>query len=200
MGVRGIDQLVAVLPPAAAGPAGAVAAGLADLAALRHSALAPDDVRALGELWERFTAQVASARLGVLAAIDAREDVIPKSRVGDASAVFATHALGQRRGTARRDALWASLLRPEVGDLPAIGAAYAAGDVSTAHVEIGVRTHKELGAAVRDALMDCDVADDDSTQPDRAQPDRGAEDDLTVQLRAALAGLSDAFTARVRVI
>src|SRR3954454_6689874 len=154
MGARGIDELLAVLPPAAAEPAGAVAQGLADLAGLRHAALAPDDVRALGELFERFSAQVSSARLGVLAAIDARDDVIPKARVGDASAVFATHALGQRRGTARRDGHWAGLLRPEVGDLPAVGAAYAAGDVSTGHVEVAVRTHKELGAAVRDALVE----------------------------------------------
>src|ERR687886_3098173 len=98
MGVRGIVELVAVLPPAAAEPASAVARGLADLLDLRHAALAPDDVIALGELWERFTAQVASGRLAVLAAIDARDDVIPKARVGDAGAVFACHGLGQRRG------------------------------------------------------------------------------------------------------
>src|ERR687885_1869319 len=108
MGVRGIDELLAVLPPSAAGPARAVAQGLADLACLRHSALAPEDVRALGELWERFTAQVGSGRLGVLAAIDARDDVIPKAKVGDAGAVFAAHGLGQRRGSARRDAHLAS--------------------------------------------------------------------------------------------
>src|ERR671938_318501 len=157
MGVRGVDELVAVLPPSAAEPASAVARGLADLLDLRHSALAPEEVRALGELWERFTAQVASGRLGVLAAIDARDDVVPKARVGDAGAVFACHGLGQRRGTARRDALWAGLLRPEVGDLPAVGAAFAAGDVSAAHVEVAVRTHRELGATVRDALIDCVV-------------------------------------------
>src|SRR5919202_2567970 len=108
MGVRGIDELVAVLPPAAAEPASAVARGLADLSCLRHSALAPEDVLALGELWERFSAQVASARLGVLAAIDARDDVIPKAKVGEAGTVFACHALGQRRGTARRDAACAA--------------------------------------------------------------------------------------------
>src|SRR3954447_13095654 len=153
MGVRGIDQLVAVLPPAAAGPARAVADGLAELAGLRHAALGPEEVRALGEVWERFTGQVASARLGVLAAIDARDDVIPKARVGDASAVFGAHVLGQRRGTARRDARWAGLLRVEVGDLPAVGAAYAAGDISPAHVEVAVRTHKQVGAAARDALV-----------------------------------------------
>jgi hypothetical protein len=94
-----------VLPPPAAEPARAVAQGLADLSSLRHAALGPEDVRALGEVWERFTAQVTSGRLGVLAAIDARDDVIPKARVGDAGAVFASHTLGQRRASARRDAL-----------------------------------------------------------------------------------------------
>src|SRR5919199_2300774 len=142
MGVRGVEELLAVLPPAAAEPARAVAQGLADLASLRHAALAPQDVRALGELWERLAAQVASGRLGVLAAIDARDDVIPKAKVGDAGAVFASHALGQRRVTARRDAAWASLLRAEVGDLPAVGAAFAAGDISAAHVEVAVRAHR----------------------------------------------------------
>ena len=63
---------MAVLPPSAAEPARAVARGLADLLDLRHPALAPEEVRALGELWERFTAQVGSGRLGVLAAMDAR--------------------------------------------------------------------------------------------------------------------------------
>src|ERR687886_2000775 len=142
MGVRGVEELLAVLPPAAAEPARAVAQGLADLSSLRHSALATDDVRALGELWERLTAQVASGRLGVLAAIDARDDVIPKAKVGDAGAVFASQALGQRRGAARRDAHWAGLLRPEVGDLPTGGAAFPAGDVTTAHVEVAARPHR----------------------------------------------------------
>jgi hypothetical protein len=171
MGVRGVDELVAVLPPAVGEPVAAVARGLADLLAVRHCVLAPEQVRALGEVWERFTAQVGSGRLGVLAAIDARDDVIPKARVGDAGAVFAHHGLGQRRGTARRDALWAGLLRLEVGDLPAVGAAFAAGDISPAHVEVAVRAHRELGAAVRDALMDCQIPQvPDGDQPDGDQP------------------------------
>src|SRR5919206_907037 len=171
MGIRGVDELVAVLPPSAAGPARAVAQGLADLSSLRHAALAAEDVRALGEVWERFTAQVSAGRLGVLAAIDARDDVIPKARVGDAGAVFAHHALGQRRGSARRDAHWAGLLRPQVGDLPAIGAAFAAGDVSPAHVEVAVRAHKALGAAARERLMDCQIPDPDEPHKDGGRPD-----------------------------
>src|SRR5919202_1390629 len=161
---------LAVLPSSASEPARAVAQGLADLSCLRHSALAPEDVRALGELSERFTAKVASARLGVLAAVDARDDVIPKARVGDAGAVFAHHALGQRRGSARRDAHWAGLLRPEVGDLPAVGAAFAAGDVSAAHIEVAVRTHRDLGSAAREALVECEIPDTDTDADAGAQP------------------------------
>src|SRR5689334_16684233 len=155
MGVRGIDELVAVLPPVAVACATAVLDGLADLQSVRHAALGPEEVRALGEVWERLTAQVASGRLGVLAAIEARTDVVPRARVGDAGAVFAQHVLGQRRGTARRDAAWASLLRPQVGDLPAVGAAFAAGDISSAHVEVAVRAHTRLGAGVRERVLDC---------------------------------------------
>src|SRR5215212_9345805 len=186
MGVRGNHELVAALPPVAAESAAAVLQGLAELASLRHSTLAPEDVRALGEVWERFTGQVAAGRLGVLAAMDARDDVIPKARVGQAGAVFASHVLGQRRGTARRDARWASLLRVEVGDLPAVGTAFAAGDITPAHVEVAVRAHQRLGPAVREALVECTIPD--------------ADRDRDGALRAALAGVSAGFTARVRQI
>ena len=54
-----------------------------------------------------------------------------------------------------------------MGDLPAVGAAFAAGDVSGAHVEVAVRTHKELGARAREILMDCQTPDGDpDTHPD----------------------------------
>src|SRR4051812_47963242 len=72
------------------------------------------------------------------------------------------------------------------GDLPAVGAAYAAGDTPPAHVEVAVRAQKQVGAAAGEARVECAIPD----------PDR----DRDGQLRAALAGLSDAFTARVRQI
>src|SRR3954471_5469923 len=170
MGVRGIDELLAVLPPVAAGSASAVLAGLGELVAIRHAPLGPDQVRALAEFWERTSAQVAAARLAVLEAINDRDDVVPKAPPGQASAVFAQHALGQRRGTARRDAQWARLLRPDrgqAGDMAAVGAAYAAGDICTPHVEVAVRTHHRLGPALREALIDAEqieaVPDSSST-------------------------------------
>src|SRR4051812_49886961 len=130
-----MGELVAALPPPVAGPARAVADGLAELAALRPSALAPEDVRALGELWERFTAQVASGRLGVLAAMDARDDVIPKARVGEAGAVFGSPVLGERRGAPPRGAPWGRLLPAGGGGPPAGGAPSAAPGLTPRHVE-----------------------------------------------------------------
>ena len=112
MGVRGVEELVAVLPPSAVASARAVLDGLAGLQSVRHAALGPEEVRALGEVWERLAAQVASGRLGVLAAMEARDDVVPKARVGDAGAVFAQHVLGQRRGSARRDGVWGFTVAP----------------------------------------------------------------------------------------
>src|SRR4051794_16779638 len=114
-GVRGNDALVAALPPAAAGPAAAVFEAVAELAALRHAALGPEQVRVLGEFWERLAAQVGAGRLNLFAAIDDRDDIVPKTRAGEASNVFAQHQLGQRRSAARRDTEWARLLRAEVG-------------------------------------------------------------------------------------
>src|SRR5215210_8016417 len=88
--------------------------------------------------------------------------------------VFAQHALGQRRGAARRDAHWAGLLRPEVGDLPAVGAAFAAGDISPAHVEVAARTHRDLGARVRETLMDSVIPDPgNDNDNDTDHPDGG---------------------------
>src|SRR5205085_1678348 len=75
--------------------------------------------------------------------------------------------------------------------------------ISTGHVEVAVRTHKDLGAAVREALVECQIPNDDSDQPGHietgggggGQSDAGGGD-----LRAALAGISDSFTVRVRQI
>jgi hypothetical protein len=116
----------------------------------------------------------------------ARDDVIPKAKTGEAGAVFATHVLGQRSGVARRDGHWADLLRPEVGDLAAVGAAYAAGDITTAHVEVAARAHRDLGTQAREAMVEVEVPDGDSD---------GAE-----ELRAALAALTDGFTATARQV
>src|SRR4051812_12341240 len=65
-GVGGVGGRRAVWPPVAAAPAAAAVAALGELAEVRHAARRREEVLALGELWERFTAQVGAGRLGVL--------------------------------------------------------------------------------------------------------------------------------------
>jgi hypothetical protein len=95
-------------------------------------------------------ARVGAARLAVLAGLDDREDLVPRARAGQAALVFQQHVLGMVPAQARRDAATAGLLRPEVGDLPRIGRAYAAGDILRGHVDVVVRAHRVLGAAARE--------------------------------------------------
>ena len=186
MGVRGIDELLTVLPSAAAEPAAAVAAALSELQAVRHAALRPEEVLALGEVFERFTAQVASGEAGGVGGDGCPGRRDPESEVGEAGAVFACHALGQRRWVARRDGLWAGLLRRRSEICLRSGPPSLPGTSPLPTSKSRLRTHKELGPAVREVLMGCRIPDGD--------------DDITDQLRIALAGLSDAFTTRVRLI
>src|SRR5205807_1002742 len=54
------------------------------------------------------------------------------------------------KGKAVREADTARLIASEHADLGEVGAAYAAGMVSRAHVDIAVRVHRQLGPVVRD--------------------------------------------------
>ena len=92
-----------------------------------------------------------------LVAIDARDDVVPRARSGQASVTFQEHALGVDHATARRDAAAARLLDPDTGDLKAMGAAFAAGTVLRGHVDVAVRTHRDLGPQVREEIVPLDI-------------------------------------------
>ena len=97
------------------------------LQGLAWSPLSPGEVRATVRGLTALQGRVDAARLGGLVAMDARDDVVPKARAGQASVAFQQHALGIDHGTARRDSTTAQLLDPDTGDLKVIGAAYAAG-------------------------------------------------------------------------
>ena len=60
--------------------------------------------------------------------------------------------------TARRDSATAQLLDPDTGDLKVIGAAYAAGEVLRGHVDVAVRTHRDLGEKIREELIPLESA------------------------------------------
>ncbi len=136
-GVDGVDapgaaadaaEVVAdVVPEFAAAALAVVRDGLAVLVGVRHAALSAGELRALSREITALQGSLASAGFRTLAAMDARDDVVPKARAGQASIAFQQHALGVDHGTARRDSTTAQLLDPDTGDLKVIGAAYAAG-------------------------------------------------------------------------
>jgi hypothetical protein len=153
VGLRGASALMELLPEAAVASARALEQAVDDLLGLRLSPLSAEQVRALAEFLEHAQSRVASARLAVVAGMDERDDIIPRCRPGESSVTFAQHVLGVTRAQARRDAHAAALLRPEVGDLPSTGTAYAAGQVTGGHVEVIVRAHRDLGHAAREAIV-----------------------------------------------
>src|SRR3954467_15794086 len=97
--------------------------------------------------------RLAAVGFAGLVTIDARDDVVPRARSGQASVTFQEHALGLDHATAKRDTTAARLLDPDTGDLKVMGAAFAAGTVLRGHVEVAVRTHRDLGAKLREEIV-----------------------------------------------
>ena len=142
-----------MVPEFAAAALAVVRDGLAVLVGVRHAALSAGELRALSREITALQGSLASAGFRTLAAMDARDDVVPKARAGQASIAFQQHALGVDHGTARRDSATAQLLDPDTGDLKVIGAAYAAGTVLRGHVDVAVRAHRDLGEKMREELI-----------------------------------------------
>jgi hypothetical protein len=149
-------------------PPGFVAAAFAQLDAavevllgMGVTALPPEQVRAVARGIVRRQATVSAAALRVLAEIDGRDDVVPQARSGQASVAFQQHALGLDPFVARRESATAHLLAADRGDLAVMGAAYASGRVHRGHVDVAVRTCRELGARIRDELIPLDRDDPD---------------------------------------
>ncbi len=66
------------------------------LQGLAWSPLSPGEVRATVRGLTALQGRVDAARLGGLVAVDARDDVVPKARAGQASVAFQQHAFGDR--------------------------------------------------------------------------------------------------------
>ena len=106
-----------MVPEFAAAALAVVRDGLAVLVGVRHAALSAGELRALSREITALQGSLASAGFRTLAAMDARDDVVPKARAGQASIAFQQHALGVDHATARRDSATAQLLDPDTGDL-----------------------------------------------------------------------------------
>src|SRR5690348_9069998 len=96
------DPAADVVPEVAAAALALVRDGVAVLLDVRHATLSAGELRALSREITALQGALASAGLRTLAAMDARDDVVPKARAGQASIAFQHHALGVDHHTARR--------------------------------------------------------------------------------------------------
>jgi hypothetical protein len=147
---------------------------LSALLELRYAALSPGEVRAVVRAVTVRQSRWGAVGLRGLGAIDARDDVVPMARPGQASVAFAEHALGLAHATARRDSTAAHVLDPDTGDLRAMGAAFAAGSVLRGHVDVAVRTHRDLGERLREETVPLDVDPETGQIPETAGTGAGS--------------------------
>jgi len=106
--------------------------------------LSDADLREAVREGHAVTGAVESAWLGLVAGLDARPDVVPGARPGRVAATFLVHGLRVAAGKAATDVAGAHALDPEGGVLPGLATAFAAGEVSRAHVDVAVRVMRRL--------------------------------------------------------
>jgi hypothetical protein len=136
-------------PGGATGALASLDAAITDLLAVRYPALSGRQVRdAIAGLY-RAEARLRAATYRAVAAVDERDDVVPRARAGTAAASLLRYGLGLDPRRARSDSTGAQLLSPDTGDLAQVGAALAAGEIHPGHADVAVRVHTQLGAGVR---------------------------------------------------
>jgi hypothetical protein len=158
-------------------------AALDILADIRWSTRGPGVLAAGARAVARRQARLDAAALRLVGDVDAREDVVPRAKPKTAGAAFLRTALGLDRHRAGREADTARLVTGQRPDLAAVGAAYAAGQISRGHLDVAASVHRRLGKA-RETLMP--VADPDTGQ---------VSDRRTIEVvDAVLAGYARAFS------
>src|SRR3954447_7596859 len=168
------------------------------LLGLSVGALAPEQVRAVARGIVRRQATVSAAGLRVLAEIDVRDDVVPRARTGQASVAFQQHALGLDPFVARRESAAAHRLAGRSGELPAMGAGHASRRVHPGHVDVAVRTYRELGARLRGELIPLDRnAPDLADLAGHSEPD--AEGEVWLPRMAVVDAQLTAWSTRLSV-
>jgi hypothetical protein len=108
------------------------------------------NLRAVHEL----EAVLEAAKLGLIAALDARPELIAEARPGKAAITYLTRALRLSRSQATRDAAAAAAIASASPELPAMGAALAAGEVSRAHLDIAVKVIDAMPRVVKNLVSE----------------------------------------------
>ncbi|MBV8928237.1 MAG: hypothetical protein JO152_03825, partial [Mycobacteriaceae bacterium] len=194
------DGTVDVPPDFVAAAFAQLDAALEVLQGMAWSPLSPAEVRACVRGLTSRQGRLESARFAGLRAIDARDDVVPLCRAGQAAVTFLQHSIGADHAAARRDVTAARLLDPDTGDLKEIGAAFAAGEVLRGHVEVAVRAHRDLGPAVREQIVPLDVNAQTGEVPEDSRIGRRIEEvdeTLARHSRALDVGQVEAVARRI---
>src|SRR3954451_19283462 len=118
---------------------------ISEVAQARWPARGPRVVAAAVRVLAREQARLDAAYLRLLAEVEGREDVVPRVRGGSSrAAAFARASLGLDPRRAGRDADAARLTAGNDSDLATVGTAYAAGEISRAHMDVAVGVHRRL--------------------------------------------------------
>jgi hypothetical protein len=94
-----------------------------------------------------------AVKLGFVAELDSRPGAVPGARAGGGALRFLTEGLRQSRGSAMRDVRAAAAVSSADPDLPAMGAALAAGEVSREHLDVAVATLRRVPSPLRRKLV-----------------------------------------------
>ncbi len=135
--------------------------GIGDVLDARGAALTSAQARRLVREVTAVGNQLYGAQLHALRVLTGHPDTPPTrgqtSQSGPANQsvkTYLTAGLHLDPAHAGRDLAAARLLDPDTGDLPAVGAALAAGVIGPDAVAVATRTHRALGATIRDRVDD----------------------------------------------
>jgi hypothetical protein len=153
------------------------------LADIRWFTRGPALLAAAARALAREQASLDAALLELVEDVDGRDDVVPRAKPKTAGGTFLRTALGLDRHRAGREATTARLVTGERAELAAVGAAYAAGQISRGHLDVAAGVHRRLGK-IREHPMP--VADPDTGQVSQRR---------TIEVvDAVLAGYARAFS------
>ncbi|HEX2808694.1 MAG TPA: DUF222 domain-containing protein, partial [Kineosporiaceae bacterium] len=122
---------------------------LGEVSEIRGWSASDEQLVANVRLGHQAAAVVEAMRLGLVRQLQARPQAVPGASAGRAAATFLIHGLRVSPAQAGRDVATAVAIDPQVGDLPLLGQALAAGEISREHVDVAVAAVAKLPAAAK---------------------------------------------------
>jgi len=127
---------------------------LAEAGQVRGWSASDEQVLANVRLGHQAVAVVEGLRLGLVRQLQSRPEAVPGASGGKAAATFLVQALRVSPVQAGRDVATAVAIDPQVGELPLLGAALAAGEISREHADVAVAAVAKLPASAKRQVDD----------------------------------------------